>query len=197
MCSSKDRLNQWFIVIESQFRIFIKLVHFLERRNYCCLPFSKMNYNLNVKFHFLNLRWIRNISPKVKAQHFKPSKPGKPSNQPSRKNLFCLNCHYMCTTIVLARFQLKIHLTPMLLEFIKVTKRKSPFHGINTISYQSIHCSSNEEICCAKEKVHLGKPSSNLRCFQKLFRKQGVWGSDRFHTSIYFFKHHATPFKHL
>ena len=173
MCSSKDRLNQWFIVIESQFRIFIKLVHFLERRNYCCLPFSKMNYNLNVKFHFLNLRWIRNTSPKVKAQHFKPSKPGKPSNQPSRKNLFCLNCHYMCTTIVLVQFRLKIHLTPMLLEFIKVTKRKSPFHGINTISFQSIHCSSNEEICCAKIKRKNPLMAEKKHYFEVKFPKVG------------------------
>ena len=85
----------------------------------------------------------------------KPSKPGKQTNHlyPSRKNPFALIVrHYMCTAIVLVRFRLKINLTPMLLEFMKVTKRKSTFHGINTISFQSIHGSSNEEICSANIK---------------------------------------------
>ena len=110
----------------------------------------------------------------------KPSKPGKQTNQPtnhlypSRKNPFALIVrHYMCTAIVLVRFRLKINLTPMLLEFIKVTKRKSTFHGINTISFQSIHWSSNEEICSANIKRKNPLMAEKKHYFQVKFPKVG------------------------
>ena len=43
-----------------------------------------MNYNLNVKFHFLNLQWIRNFFPKVKAQHFKQNQANQAASSQTK-----------------------------------------------------------------------------------------------------------------
>ena len=113
--------------------------------------------------------------------------------------------HYMCTAIVLVRFRLKINLTPMLLEFIKVTKRKSTFHGINTVpEYTLIFKWRN---LLRKRKSPLREAIVKFKMFSKIIQKTGgvgVWQISYLY--LYFqtpcntlqtpLKHPSTPFKH-